>query len=101
MNFLKRTTTSFTHIRPQYGHQGKKFTISQLDPELSFVVFKVIINMFKFTCILEYVHEYVYGKSFFRNAAFEGDVFDRLYLDWNRSDGGRMPKDYDIRDGIL
>ncbi|XP_035706486.1 basement membrane-specific heparan sulfate proteoglycan core protein isoform X3 [Folsomia candida] len=33
--------------------------------------------------------------------AFEGDVFDRLYLDWNRSDGGRMPKDYDIRDGIL
>lgn len=30
----------------------------------------------------------------------EGGITDHLYLDWNRVDG-RMPQDYDVRDGIL
>lgn len=33
--------------------------------------------------------------------ALEGGSMDQLYLDWNRADGGRMPTDYDVRDGIL
>jgi len=33
--------------------------------------------------------------------AFEGGIFDQLYLDWDRADRGRMPADYNIRDGVL
>lgn len=28
-------------------------------------------------------------------------LFDQLYFDWERSDGGAMPSDYDTRDGNL